>query len=123
MLQARAPVRTRAPWHLASTREEQPPASTSMEAPSSTALFGRGSGAIASFDPPDSVFTWPCEETCISVDGTITGFYLDANSTYHGFVRYPDGSFITIDDPAASTALLDGIAAFSINWFGAVTGE
>ena len=33
--------------------------------------------------------------------GAITGYYLDANNVYHGFVRSPEGKFTTFDAPGA----------------------
>ena len=58
-------------------------------------------GTYASFDPPGSVFTYPCEETCLSPDGSVTGFFADKNGTGHGFVRMPSGAITTIDGPDA----------------------
>ena len=58
-------------------------------------------GRITSFDPPGSIFTYPCEETCLSPEGTITGFYLDSDDIARGFVRTPDGNITTIDAPGA----------------------
>ena len=63
---------------------------------------------ITSFDPPGSVYTYPCEETCLSPDGTITGFYFDANNVIHGFVRGPDGKITEFErlerEPAPTRA-------------------
>jgi hypothetical protein len=69
----------------------------------------------ASFDPPGSVFTYPCEETCLSPDGTVTGFFLDATGQ-HGFVRTPSGAITTLDvpnavDTGAATIKNDGVVA------------
>jgi len=58
-------------------------------------------GTFTSFDPPGSIFTYPCEETCLSPDGTLTGFYLDSEYALHGFERTPDGNITTIDAPGA----------------------
>src|SRR5579859_7204577 len=33
--------------------------------------------------------------------GTIAGTYQDANSVYHGFLRSPEGGFITFEAPGA----------------------
>ena len=59
---------------------------------------GEEGGAKATFtifDPPDAGTgqfqgTFP---TAISPATVITGYYLDANSVYHGFVRAPRGTF------------------------------
>jgi hypothetical protein len=79
-------------------------------------------GQITSFDPPGSVYTYPCEETCLSPDGTITGFYLDSDDTFHGFVRSPDGNITTIDAPGAGTGGYLGTIAASIA-AGTITGS
>ena len=39
----------------------------------------------------------------INVWGTIMGYYLDANGTYHAFVRHANGKFTTFDAPGADT--------------------
>jgi hypothetical protein len=48
---------------------------------------------------------------------------VDSNGVALVFVRRPDGSFATYQDPAASTAPGEGTAAFAVNLLGAVTGE
>jgi len=57
--------------------------------------------------------------------GTITGFYQDANGTYHGFVRSPRGTFKTFDAPGADTTPgnFNGTTPTSINDSGAITGS
>jgi hypothetical protein len=40
----------------------------------------------------------------ISPEGAITGYYIDSGTVFHGFVRAPDGTFITFDVPGAGTA-------------------
>jgi len=57
--------------------------------------------------------------------GTITGYYQDANGTYHGFVRNPRGTFKTFDAPGADTTAGDfnGTLPSSINDSGAITGS
>jgi hypothetical protein len=44
----------------------------------------------------------------INPAGTITGFYVDTNTVYHGFLRARDGTITTFDAPrlAPSTASL-----------------
>ena len=78
--------------------------------------------SFAWFDPAGSVFTYPCEETCLAPDGTVVGFFADAGNTAHGFVRSPGGSIVPFDDPAARTAPGAGTAAFSIDIAGATAG-
>jgi hypothetical protein len=78
-------------------------------------------GRITQFDPPGSIYTYPCEETCLSPDGTLTGFYLDSEYTLRGFVRTPDGGITNIDAPGAGTGGYLGAIAASIA-VAAITG-
>ena len=73
-----------------------------------------------SIDPPGSVFTVVCEETCLTLDGTVVGFYFDSSFIPHGFVRHANGTIITFDAPAP--AGLSGTVAASINPKGVITG-
>jgi hypothetical protein len=75
-------------------------------------------GEITSFDPPGSVFTFVCEETCLNPEGAITGYYSDAKGVIHGFLREPGGDITTIDAPGASGFTGDA----SINPEGTITG-
>ena len=59
--------------------------------------------------------TWPVS---INVAGAITGYYVDANGAYHGFVRATDGTITTFDAPSAAQYT----TPTSINTPGAVTG-
>ncbi len=56
--------------------------------------------------------------------GAITGYYLDANNVYHGFVRSPQGRVTTFDAPRANTTAgsYSGTFPVSINDQGAITG-
>ena len=36
----------------------------------------------------------------MSPEGTIAGYYADANATLHNFLRTTDGAFIAFDPPA-----------------------
>lgn len=56
--------------------------------------------------------------------GEITGYYLDANNVYHGFVRSPEGKFTTFEAPGADTTpqSYNGTVPNSINDAGAITG-
>ena len=87
-------------------------------------------GTIASFDAPAPVglTTIGTVAGSINPQGVIAGYSLDSNFVFHGFVRRPDGSFITFDDPEAGTSTppqggFQGTAAFSINPWGAITGQ
>ena len=77
-------------------------------------------GEITSFDPPGSVYTMVCEETCINREGTVTGSYLDASQTSHGFVRLRNGTLTTFEAPDVTTG--GGGGGASINDNGAVAG-
>jgi hypothetical protein len=56
--------------------------------------------------------------------GEITGYYLDANNVYHGFVRSPEGNFTSFDAPGADTTpqSFNGTIPNGINDAGAITG-
>ena len=60
----------------------------------------------------------------INDSGAITGYYLDANNVYHGFLRSPDGKFTTLDAPGADLTPGDfnGTLPNAINDAGAITG-
>src|SRR5258708_6993236 len=78
----------------------------------------KAAGAFITFDAPGAVQgTVPSK---ISQTGTITGYYYDANSVGHGFLRDRSGTFITFDVPAATGGLT---APTSINAEGAITGS
>jgi len=122
-LLARAQEHTRAPWHSVSIRKEAT-AGIYIDGNSVVHGFVRShDGGISSFDPSGSVYTYPCEETCVSQDGAITGFYLDANNTFHGFLRDPDGTIREFDAPGGERATTYlGTVAASINPDGKITG-
>jgi hypothetical protein len=75
-------------------------------------------GAITTFDPMGSVFTFVCEETCLNVEGATTGYYADENGAYHGFIRDPDGTITTVDAPGSVSYTISA----SINVEGRTTG-
>ena len=57
--------------------------------------------------------------------GAVTGYYVDVNFIYHGFVRDPFGHFATIDAPGAGTTpgSFTGTLAVSNNDAGEIAGE
>jgi hypothetical protein len=85
-------------------------------------------GEITTFDPPgEGASGLGCSADCsmgLNDWGAITGYYLDASNVYHGFVRSPEGWFITFEAPGADTTTNDfnGTFPVSINDEGAVTG-
>jgi len=56
----------------------------------------------------------------------IVGSYIDANLVRHGYVRQPDGTFVSFDDPDAAqlptTSVSLGTAPRRINNSGAIVG-
>jgi hypothetical protein len=76
---------------------------------------------ITTFDAPGAGTgqfqgTFP---TAINPARVITGYYLDANFVYHGFLRVPGGTFTSFDAPGAGNQANQspnqGTQAFSIN--------
>src|SRR6266481_1203338 len=70
-----------------------------------------GNGTFAQIDAPDAGTgpfpqgTFPSEFTPAGINpaGAITGFYVDASSVQHGFVRSSQGTFTTFDVQSAGT--------------------
>jgi hypothetical protein len=62
---------------------------------------------------------------CVNDLGAITGYYTDANSIYHGFVRDPSGHFTTIDAPGAGSTpgSFTGTFLFGGNDAGEIAGD
>ena len=58
-------------------------------------------GAITTIDGPDTPLATVAAS--INPEGVVGGYYVDPNCVGHGLVWYPDGSFVTFEDPAAST--------------------
>ena len=58
----------------------------------------------------------------INPAGTITGFYADQNSTYHGYLRTACGHIVTFDVSGATTGNFQGTLPLNINPEGEVTG-
>jgi hypothetical protein len=85
-------------------------------------------GEITTFDVPgEGSQGIGCYSDCsvgLNDWGAITGYYLDANNVYHGFVRSRDGKFTTFDAPGANTTpgAYSGTFPVSINDQGAITG-
>lgn len=77
-------------------------------------------GSIITFDVPDAGtgFRQGTTASSINAAGAITGYYVDADNFFHGFVRSPTGVFTVFDASGDGTETL----ASSINDEGAVTG-
>jgi ribosomal protein L14 len=62
----------------------------------------------------------------INDSGTVVGIYRDANLVRHGYLRQPDGTFVSFDDPNAAQLPLSatslGTDPRGINVNGAVAG-
>jgi hypothetical protein len=58
----------------------------------------------------------------INPAGTITGYYADKNSVYHGFLRTRDGEFVRFNAPGAGTGTWQGTLSLNITPDGATTG-
>jgi hypothetical protein len=62
---------------------------------------------------PSSINNW----------GAITGSYQDTNNTFHGFLRYPNGTFTTFEAPGADSGPFNGTTPSSINDLGVIAGS
>ncbi len=78
-------------------------------------------GSITTFDAPGAGtgFRQGTTATGINAAGFITGYYVDGDNLYHGFVRNPEGTFAVFD---ASTGAGTATLSYGINNAGAVTG-
>jgi uncharacterized membrane protein len=72
------------------------------QAPAASSL----SFSFTSFDYPGAIST---QALATNQNGIIVGYYLDANSAEHGFVRSADGQFKEVDYPGAVGTILLGI--------------
>jgi len=88
-------------------------------------------GSFTEVDAPDAgTGTYQGTNACwfivcfggINPTGTITGFYVDSNNVYHGFLRTPRSEFFSFDAPGAGTGAWQGTQPSSINPEGAITG-
>ena len=77
-------------------------------------------GSIITFDVPGAGtgFRQGTTATGINAAGAITGYYVDAQNFYHGFLRSPDGTFTVFNAADAGTGTLSN----GINDADAVTG-
>ena len=83
-------------------------------------------GQIIPFDAPGAGLGVGLDQGTLAYSindlGVIAGQFQDSSYEFHGFVRYPDGSFTTFDAPGAGTGTNTGTFAFSINLAGAIAG-
>jgi hypothetical protein len=85
-----------------------------FDAPGAGTGSGQGTGCFAFTD---------CS-VLLNNFGAITGYYLDANNVFHGFLRSPEGTFTNFEAPGADTTANDfnGTLPNAINDAGAITG-
>jgi hypothetical protein len=93
---------------FSSQAAEKPDAATFLTFDASNAGTGAGQGTVP---------------VAINSSGGTTGWYLDAQSEYHGFVGTPPGSLTTIDAPGATNQGAEhGTIAAGMNDSGVVAG-
>ncbi len=78
---------------------------------------GSGTGTNQGTDASPFIFAFGG----INPAGVITGFYVDQNSTYHGYLR-DHGKVVTFDVSGATTGNFQGTLPLNINPEGEVTG-
>jgi hypothetical protein len=88
---------------------------------------------LVEFDAPGAgtVSSPACAPNCGTVAfdnndlGVIVGFYTDPNIVPHGFLRWPNGKFISFDAPGAGLGhgLNQGTVAIAINNLGEIAGQ
>ena len=66
--------------------------------------------------------TFPFGFSVINPEGAITGYYTDAGTVNHGFVRAKNGTITLFDVPGAGTGAFQGTFPQSINPDGSITG-
>jgi len=83
-------------------------------------------GQFISFDAPGAGLGHGLNQGTAAVAinnlGEIAGQFQDPSNVFHGFVRYPNGSFTTFDAPDAGTQANQGTLAFDINLRGTTAG-
>jgi len=84
-------------------------------------LRNANGGIVLLYVPSDAVTT---VASGINDSGEITGFYVDGDSSYHGFLRGAGGRYTTFDEPNAIVEGFDeGTLPRAINADGMVVGE
>jgi probable HAF family extracellular repeat protein len=85
------------------------------------------SGQAITFDAPGAgtaanLGTFPDD---INDLGQVIGYFIDGGGFYHGFVRYPEGRFLTIDAPGEGTVPVSGqgTVPLAINNEGKIVGR
>lgn len=81
---------------------------TAFDAPAASLGAGLNQGTVA---------------CAINTLGGIAGQIQDSSHLFDGFVRYPNGSFTTLDEPNAGAGPNEGTQAFDVNLFRTTTGS
>jgi hypothetical protein len=84
-----------------------------------TTLNAPGAGTGLNPDTQDPLGT---KALSINDDGAITGYYIDPNEGYHGFMVSASGAITTFNAPGAGTTLATGTYPRSINDNGVIVG-
>jgi uncharacterized membrane protein len=95
-----------------------------QSAHSSTQAAAAG-GTFTTFDVPGSN-SGATNPTAINSAGAITGYYFDADNLVHSFLRAPDGTVTTFDQPGAACSLStfdECSVATGINPAGVISGS
>jgi len=83
-------------------------------------------GKIISFDAPGAGLGHGLDQGTVAASinnlGVIAGQDQDSSYVFHGFVRYPNGSFTTFDAPGAGTGAFQGTVACYLNLEGETAG-
>jgi hypothetical protein len=83
-------------------------------------------GKITSFDAPGAGLgeglDQGTEAFSINDLGVIAGQFEDPNNVFHGFIRFPNGTFTTFEAPDAGTGVQQGTLAYNVNISGATAG-
>jgi hypothetical protein len=79
-----------------------------------------GQPTIVTFDPQGSTATYVEQ---INPSGTIIGYYQDARSVFHAFLRSPNGKITSYDAPGAGAGAFQGTSFVSINPSGDLVGQ
>ena len=86
-----------------------------------------GQAPIITFDAPGAGTGSGRGTFAVNINdfGTAIGWFIDTNTVYHGFVRYPNGRVTTIDAPRAGSlpGSGQGTVAYSINVEGTIAGS
>jgi hypothetical protein len=83
-------------------------------------------GQITSFDAPGAGLGYGLDQGTVASSindlGAVTGQFQDPSYVFHGFVRFPNGSFTTFEEPDAGTEAGQGTFPSDINLLGTIAG-